>query len=114
MWMLRPAVEDILSTACPDPQSASTFIVAVSELVYKVNLLVCPITSSLLLCLYVCVCVADFYDICDEVDCTGPLCPESDRRCALGTVLGPDGQTCLGETGREGGREGTDKLSIRQ
>lgn len=57
MWMLRPAVEDILSTACPDPQSASTFIVAVSELVYKVNLLVCPITSSLLLCLYVCVCV---------------------------------------------------------
>ena len=107
-----------MSTACPDPQSASTFTVAVSELVYKVNMLVHPVTSSLSLCSYVCVCVcvcvADFYDICDEVDCTGPLCPESDCRCAPGTVLGPDGQTCLGETGREGGREGADKLSNRQ
>nr|XP_046258566.1 oncoprotein-induced transcript 3 protein isoform X2 [Scatophagus argus] len=36
-----------------------------------------------------------FYDICDEVDCTGLTCPESDCRCAPGTVLGPDGQTCL-------------------
>ncbi|XP_051816274.1 oncoprotein-induced transcript 3 protein isoform X2 [Acanthochromis polyacanthus] len=36
-----------------------------------------------------------FYDICDEVDCTGPRCPESDCRCAAGTVLGPDRQTCL-------------------
>ncbi|TMS04840.1 Oncoprotein-induced transcript 3 protein [Larimichthys crocea] len=37
----------------------------------------------------------NFYDICDEVDCTGPRCPESDCRCAPGTVLGPDRQTCL-------------------
>ncbi|XP_074502561.1 oncoprotein-induced transcript 3 protein [Sebastes fasciatus] len=36
-----------------------------------------------------------FYDICDEVDCAGPRCPESDCRCAPGTVLGPDRQTCL-------------------
>ncbi|XP_041865891.1 oncoprotein-induced transcript 3 protein [Melanotaenia boesemani] len=36
-----------------------------------------------------------FYDICDEVDCKGPRCPESDCRCAAGTVLGPDRQTCL-------------------
>ncbi|KAL3972206.1 muscleblind [Sarotherodon galilaeus] len=36
-----------------------------------------------------------FYDICDEADCTGPRCPQSDCRCAPGNVLGPDGQTCL-------------------
>ncbi|XP_054456466.1 oncoprotein-induced transcript 3 protein isoform X2 [Anoplopoma fimbria] len=36
-----------------------------------------------------------FYDICDEVDCAGPRCPESECRCAPGTVLGPDRQTCL-------------------
>ncbi len=60
------------------------------------------------------VCCTDFYDICDEVNCAGPSCPESDCRCARGTLLGPDGQTCLGETDREGGREGTDKLCSRQ
>ncbi|XP_049591635.1 oncoprotein-induced transcript 3 protein [Syngnathus scovelli] len=36
-----------------------------------------------------------FYDICDDVSCTGPKCPKSECRCAPGTVLGPDGQTCL-------------------
>uniref|UniRef100_A0A8C7Z2C0 Oncoprotein induced transcript 3 n=1 Tax=Oryzias sinensis TaxID=183150 RepID=A0A8C7Z2C0_9TELE len=36
-----------------------------------------------------------FYDICDEVDCTGPRCLPSDCRCPAGTVLGPDRQTCL-------------------
>ncbi|MED6289330.1 Oncoprotein-induced transcript 3 protein [Characodon lateralis] len=36
-----------------------------------------------------------FYDICDEVDCTGPRCPEPECRCAPGTVLGPDRQMCL-------------------
>ncbi|XP_061601440.1 oncoprotein-induced transcript 3 protein isoform X2 [Cololabis saira] len=36
-----------------------------------------------------------FYDICDEVECAGPRCPETNCRCAPGTVLGPDGQTCL-------------------
>ncbi|KAJ8248205.1 hypothetical protein GJAV_G00239500 [Gymnothorax javanicus] len=36
-----------------------------------------------------------FYDICDEVECKGPRCPELECRCAAGTTLGPDGQTCL-------------------
>ncbi|XP_019725922.1 oncoprotein-induced transcript 3 protein [Hippocampus comes] len=36
-----------------------------------------------------------FYDICDDVPCTGPRCPELECRCAPGTVLGPDRQTCL-------------------
>ncbi|XP_061646627.1 oncoprotein-induced transcript 3 protein isoform X2 [Phyllopteryx taeniolatus] len=36
-----------------------------------------------------------FYDICDDVPCAGSICPESECRCAPGTVLGPDGQTCL-------------------
>lgn len=56
-------------------------------------------------------CCTDFYDICDEVDCEGPICPQSDCRCGSGTVLGPDRQTCLGETdtdtegqGRQGGQ----------
>ncbi|XP_077438230.1 oncoprotein-induced transcript 3 protein isoform X1 [Vanacampus margaritifer] len=38
---------------------------------------------------------AHFYDICDDVPCVGPTCPQSECRCAPGTVLGPDGQTCL-------------------
>lgn len=43
-------------------------------------------------------CVVDFYDICDEVECTGPDCPlQLECRCPAGTVLGPDSQTCLGE-----------------
>ncbi|XP_055083327.1 oncoprotein-induced transcript 3 protein [Periophthalmus magnuspinnatus] len=36
-----------------------------------------------------------FYDICDEVECRVPLCPQSECQCAAGTVLGPDRQTCL-------------------
>ncbi|KAJ8359837.1 hypothetical protein SKAU_G00163620 [Synaphobranchus kaupii] len=36
-----------------------------------------------------------FYDICDEVECKAPQCPEPECRCATGTTLGPDGQTCL-------------------
>ena len=60
--------------------------------------------SRLFLCLFPC---TDFYDICDEVECKGPQCPESECQCAPGTTLGPDGQTCMGESGgREGGREG--------
>ncbi|XP_061914398.1 oncoprotein-induced transcript 3 protein [Entelurus aequoreus] len=38
---------------------------------------------------------AHFYDICDDVPCAGPRCPDSECRCAPGTVLGPDRQTCL-------------------
>lgn len=45
-------------------------------------------------------CCIDFYDICDEMDCAGTRCPESECRCAPGTVLGPDEQTCLGKTER--------------
>ena len=56
------------------------------------------------MCLFPC---TDFYDICDEVECKGPHCPESGCQCAPGTTLGPDRQTCLGESGgREGGRLG--------
>ncbi|CAL1578193.1 unnamed protein product [Knipowitschia caucasica] len=36
-----------------------------------------------------------FYDICDEEECTAPLCPRPQCLCAAGTVLGPDRQTCL-------------------
>uniref|UniRef100_A0A8C6UX08 Oncoprotein induced transcript 3 n=1 Tax=Neogobius melanostomus TaxID=47308 RepID=A0A8C6UX08_9GOBI len=36
-----------------------------------------------------------FYDICDEVECTGPRCPKAECHCAAGTVLGPDKQTCM-------------------
>ncbi|XP_053731422.1 oncoprotein-induced transcript 3 protein [Synchiropus splendidus] len=36
-----------------------------------------------------------FYDICDVVDCKGPTCPQPECHCAVGMVLGPDGQTCL-------------------
>lgn len=36
-----------------------------------------------------------FYDICDEVECRGPQCPKTECHCAAGTVLGPDGQTCM-------------------
>ncbi|XP_026879276.2 oncoprotein-induced transcript 3 protein isoform X2 [Electrophorus electricus] len=37
-----------------------------------------------------------FYDICDEVECSGPGCPvEPECHCPDGTVLGPDSQTCL-------------------
>ena len=58
----------------------------------------------IVLCLFPC---TDFYDICDEVDCREPHCPESDCQCAAGTTLGPDRQTCLGESGgREGGQRG--------
>ena len=60
--------------------------------------------SRLFLCLFPC---TDFYDICDEVECKGPQCPESECQCAPGTTLGPDGQTCMGESGgREGGGGG--------
>lgn len=41
---------------------------------------------------------ADFYDICDEVECNGADCPvEPECRCPSGTVLGTDAQTCLGK-----------------
>nr|XP_006630604.1 PREDICTED: oncoprotein-induced transcript 3 protein [Lepisosteus oculatus] len=36
-----------------------------------------------------------FYDICDESDCNGTCLDPGECQCATGTVLGPDGQTCL-------------------
>nr|XP_061794660.1 oncoprotein-induced transcript 3 protein-like [Nerophis lumbriciformis] len=36
-----------------------------------------------------------FYEICDDVPCVGARCPVSECRCAPGTFLGPDGQTCM-------------------
>ncbi|XP_057703483.1 oncoprotein-induced transcript 3 protein isoform X2 [Corythoichthys intestinalis] len=40
-------------------------------------------------------CTGDFYEICDDVPCVGARCPVSECRCAPGTFLGPDGQTCM-------------------
>ncbi|XP_007895821.2 oncoprotein-induced transcript 3 protein [Callorhinchus milii] len=36
-----------------------------------------------------------FYDICDEADCVGTCSGLEECHCTEGTVLGPDGQTCL-------------------
>lgn len=45
-------------------------------------------------------CLLDFYDICDEAECTGSDCPlQLECRCPAGSLLGPDSQTCLGEPG---------------
>ncbi|XP_062989046.1 oncoprotein-induced transcript 3 protein [Elgaria multicarinata webbii] len=38
-----------------------------------------------------------FYDICDVVDCQGSCLDTGDCMCSLGTILGPDGQSCLDE-----------------
>ncbi|XP_069468280.1 oncoprotein-induced transcript 3 protein isoform X2 [Ambystoma mexicanum] len=38
-----------------------------------------------------------FYDICDMMDCHGACLGTTDCLCSAGTVLGPDGQTCLDE-----------------
>ncbi|KAK5853844.1 hypothetical protein PBY51_014967 [Eleginops maclovinus] len=53
-----------------------------------------------------------FYDICDEVDCVGHKCPQSDCRCAPGTVLGPDRQTCLDVNECEKGNGGCAELCV--
>ncbi|XP_060097193.1 oncoprotein-induced transcript 3 protein [Heteronotia binoei] len=36
-----------------------------------------------------------FYDICDRIDCGASCLEPGGCVCSLGTVLGPDGQTCL-------------------
>lgn len=56
--LLRPVVEDILSIACPDPQSAFMFIVAVSMNVQHLESQICLSFNCLLLFHYVFVCVA--------------------------------------------------------
>uniref|UniRef100_A0A8B9KAW1 Oncoprotein induced transcript 3 n=1 Tax=Astyanax mexicanus TaxID=7994 RepID=A0A8B9KAW1_ASTMX len=54
-----------------------------------------------------------FYDICDEVDCTGPGCPpEPECRCPAGTVLGPDAQTCLDVNECEKGNGGCAEVCV--
>ncbi|CAG6017512.1 unnamed protein product [Menidia menidia] len=53
-----------------------------------------------------------FYDICDEADCRGPRCPESDCSCAPGSVLGPDGQTCLDINECDNGNGGCAELCV--
>lgn len=53
-----------------------------------------------------------FYDICDEVECRGSQCPESDCRCAAGTVLGPDRQTCLDVNECEKGNGGCAEVCV--
>ncbi|XP_036801946.1 oncoprotein-induced transcript 3 protein [Oncorhynchus mykiss] len=53
-----------------------------------------------------------FYDICDEVECSGPQCPESDCRCAAGTTLGPDRQTCLDVNECEQGNGGCKEVCV--
>ncbi|XP_071379048.1 oncoprotein-induced transcript 3 protein [Centroberyx affinis] len=53
-----------------------------------------------------------FYDICDEVECKGPRCPESECRCPPGTVLGPDRQTCLDVNECEKGNGGCAEVCV--
>ncbi|KAL7877451.1 hypothetical protein SRHO_G00040940 [Serrasalmus rhombeus] len=54
-----------------------------------------------------------FYDICDEVDCSGPDCPaEPECRCPAGTVLGPDAQTCLDVNECEKGNSGCAEVCV--
>ncbi|XP_059929333.1 oncoprotein-induced transcript 3 protein [Gadus macrocephalus] len=53
-----------------------------------------------------------FYDICDEVECNGPHCPESSCQCAPGTTLGPDRQTCLDVNECDKGNGGCAELCV--
>ncbi|KAK5908305.1 hypothetical protein CgunFtcFv8_016377 [Champsocephalus gunnari] len=53
-----------------------------------------------------------FYDICDEVDCVGPTCPQSDCLCTPGFVLGPDRQTCLDVNECEKGNGGCAEVCV--
>ncbi|XP_034148316.1 oncoprotein-induced transcript 3 protein [Esox lucius] len=53
-----------------------------------------------------------FYDICDEVECRGPQCPQSDCRCSPGTTLGPDKQTCLDVNECEKGNGGCAEVCV--
>ncbi|XP_053307294.1 oncoprotein-induced transcript 3 protein [Spea bombifrons] len=53
-----------------------------------------------------------FYDICDLMECRGTCLDTGDCVCGAGTVLGPDGQTCLDENECEQNNGGCNEICV--